>query len=186
MLLTGLLFFACRQEPKTVHKFFSMDSLVTAQIRSLRDLNPTLVKEAQINDKRETITLSISDTVGWKKEFDLYRQLEINKSINVDSYRVEDHKDPSSNLMIREYTATKDLPVVYLKVYYNKHIQDVKKIEGLFHEANALYTSERYLTMEFDRIKNEPMILSYTSVGGQKMFMGDSVNYSVTTSMTYP
>lgn len=189
VLSFGLLLFlsACTHEERTVNTFYNIDSLVTSQINNLAQLDPQVAKEARINTTEENTRLTLDDTVAWKKELDVFRQLDLNKAINLGNYKVEDGiRDKASNLVIKEFTSTKDLPVVYLKVYYQDHMEDVRKIEGLFHEDNALYSSKRYLSMELNKVENENVVISYSISGGQKMILGDSVDYSIKATLTYP
>jgi hypothetical protein len=150
-------------------------------------LKPSVVKEARINESEEVSTITIGDTLLWKKELDVFRQLDLNKGINIDNYKIDEGiADNASNLTITEYTSKNDLPVVYLKIYYQDKVEDIRRIQGLFHEDNSLYTSKRYFSMELTKVGTETVIVSYSISGGQKMILGDSVKYSVKGILTYP
>jgi hypothetical protein len=185
--LLAIFIFSCSHDENSVHKFYDIDSLVSKQISQLAQLKPTVVKEARINKSEEVSTITIGDTLLWKKELDVFRQLDLNKGINVDNYKIDEGiADNASNLTITEYTSKNDLPVVYLKIYYQDKVEDIRRIQGLFHEDNSLYTSKRYFSMELTKVGTETVIVSYSISGGQKMILGDSVKYSIKGILTYP
>jgi hypothetical protein len=104
----------------------------------------------------------------------------INKPINRDRYSVDELPDPRSNLRMRSFRDTSgDLPVSYVRVYYHGVPQRVRKIEALYTELNGLYKTSRSLALEFDYINGAPVMTSYSIVGGQKMFLDDSVQYEI-------
>lgn len=160
---------------------YPIDSLVAAQIVLLTEANAELQKEVYMKGDQDTISYTPKDTSEWVKELDIFRQLgAMNKPISRNSYNIEDGlPDPSSNLTVKVFTAKEDLPVEYLKVYYQGSIDRPRKIESLYSEENSLYKSSRLLTMEFQQVNNRNILTAYTIHGGQKMILGDSVVFLI-------
>jgi hypothetical protein len=180
-LFAGLAVGSCNPE-KTTTSFYPIDSLVTRQIQNLTKIKAGLLKEARLNGRGDTLTYIPKDTGAWVSELDIFRKLEvINKPTNKDSYAVIDGlADSGSNLTVKALTSRKrELPVVYLRIYYQGNIRKLRKIEALLNEANPLYESARQLSMNFQQIDNKTLLTSYTIKGSQKVILGDSVSFYI-------
>jgi hypothetical protein len=66
-----------------------------------------------------------------------------------------------------------------MKIYYYGQPENIKRIEAQFNEVNSLYSSSRFLIMNFQDLNNKPVLSSYSVTGGQKMFLGDTVIFSI-------
>jgi hypothetical protein len=161
---------------------------MNAQIHYLVQSRAVLNKHAEIDGKEESIVFTPKDTTAWMHELDIFTDLSsINKPINLGSYKAEyGIRDAGSNLTIMSFTSLKELPVVYLKIFYLDTPSKVRRIEALYREENALLKGSRFLIMEFQEIYNKTILTSYTIEGGQKMFLGDSVKFSVKGTVTIP
>jgi len=179
-LLLSMAFWSCESEspPAT---FYPIDSLVRAQVLHLTGIRATLFKEALLGGSTDTIQYTPEDTVAWMKELEIFSKLnEINKPVNKGSYEVSDGLiDPESNLTVKAFTSLRELPVVYLKVYYQGRITKPRKIEALYDEENLLYESSRILSMHFQQIDNKTVLTSWSVKGGQDMIFGDSVSFYI-------
>ncbi len=171
---------SCHSERRSA-TFYPIDSLISTQIRELTSIHAGLFKEAYLNGKKDTIRYTPADTLAWTKELDVFRRLDIiNKPVNKDSYRVDDGLiDSGSNLTVKAFQSLKALPVVYLRIYYQGDLGKPRKVEALYREANVLYESSRLLSMEFQQIANDMVLIDYEIKGGQKMVMGDSVEFYI-------
>ncbi|HEX5170733.1 MAG TPA: hypothetical protein VFW11_16280 [Cyclobacteriaceae bacterium] len=186
LLLTAL--FSCKQNDIAGEKvFYDIDSLLTVQEKYLAESKPILFKRANLGDQLDSIKVSGLDTTAWSTEFEIFRQLDLNKkSVNKENYTIRKNiRDPYSNLLICEYTAKSDLPVKRVKIYYQQRLTNPRRIEGDFSEQNGLYKSTRYMLMELNNIHNKTLVTRYTITGGQKMILGDSVEFEITGIVTH-
>lgn len=178
-LAAGCLLLSCESErpPAT---FYAMDSLVTSQVKHLTGIGARLLKEGQLAGERDTLTYR-PDEREWRRELGVFSKLdEINKPLNKTNYEVSDGLlDPESNLTVKAFTSLADLPVVYLKIYYQGTLAKPRKIEALYDEDNMLFSSARKLSMHFRQVGDRTVLTSYTVNGGQKMVFGDSVAFAI-------
>jgi hypothetical protein len=160
---------------------YNIDSLVLSQVQYLSDKKATLHKSAIIGLQQDDSVFTPEDTLAWKNELDIFRQLDvINKPINRDGYIIDDDLfDPSSNLTVKAFSAIENLPVRYLRIFYQESIHKPRKVEALYDDKNALYKSGRILLMEFHQIDNKTILTSYSISGGQKMIMADTVTFLI-------
>jgi hypothetical protein len=193
MLKTGVLlsftvslFFSCSSHTENSRLgLYPIDSLITAQARYLSENNATLSKITKLGEQQDKVLVTPQDTTAWKKELEIFASLDIiNKPVNIDLYKAEKFLDNQSNLRVISFTAKEDLPVKYLKIYYQDKLDKIRMIEAEYDESNALYNSLRTLTLEFQPVNNKTVLTSYSITGGQKMFLGDTVQYNVMGSLT--
>lgn len=160
---------------------YNIDSLISKQVKYLAEQNARLSKRAVLNGVKEDSTFVPKDSAAWNRELEIFRQLrEINKPVNAGRYLVDDNLyDVSSNLTVKAFSATEELPIEYVRVFYQESMASPRKIVAQFNEESSLYKSGRILTMEFGQIDGVSVLTSYTVEGGQKMMMGDSVAFSL-------
>ena len=170
---------ACSTKQKSTEKYFDFDGLVDKQISELSQRKRVLDKTAHVNGNISDTTM-VPDTQGWEAELDLFRQLEIlNKPIHHDAYKVIGPlKDPKSNLKVRLFDAgSPSIPII--KIYYLSEFSRIRKVEASISESNILYSSGRFMTMEFEEEDGKPLLTRYGVNGFQKLLMGDTVKFSV-------
>lgn len=186
-ILTGGVL-ACSQQARTPAQYYAIDSLVQEQIRFLAARHATLTKTATLGAQQDTTTFIPADSLAWAKELDLFLELRaLNKPTSVGAYTVtNDLPDPRSNLRIKSIETQQPLPVRSLKVFYHGTPARVRRIEAQFQEDNSLYHSARFLTMEFYELQQQPVLQAYAVTGGQKIFMGDTVAYTVSAKVSLP
>lgn len=180
VVVLALMMMACSATSQRREKLFNVDSLMDHQIDALIRHNANITKRALLNGVNEVTTLSPGDSVAWNDELAIFLELDVvNKPIYKDSYKVESYADTKSNLTIKAFTTTDELPVSSLKLYYHNTLPQLRRLEAYYHDANSLYKSTRYLTMEFENIYGETLLTSYSIAGGQHMFLDDSVQYMI-------
>lgn len=180
--LLGLVFLlSCsRATPKTEsNQSLDIDQLLETQITQLGQHKNVLDKEADVDGTRSDSTFVPTPEI-WKSELEIFRQLNlINKPIHKGAYLKEGPLDDTrSNLKILQYSSTTSR-LISLKIYYQNDPRQFKRIEGLLHETNQLYTNDRSLTLEFDDDNGKPLLVSYSVVGFQKVAVRDTVKFYV-------
>ena len=192
LLVTTL--FSCQTGKKKAVALYNADSLITTQVAYLSEHKARLHKITKLGSK-DSESVTIPESVkGWENELDIFRQLEsVNKPVNRRLYVVERSSDVKSNLEIKSFIGKPEpgekaveMPVKYLKVFYQNTPDNIRKIEAQYDESNTLYTGSRFLKMEFQQVYNKTVLTSYSITGGQKMFMGDSVSYDISAFVTIP
>ena len=186
-VVRGLIFIAmiflsasCDDRDTAAELYYPVDSLISAQIAMLSNAGASVRKVATLGKEANTIVFT-PDSVTWAKEMEIFRSLAaINKPINQGVYEIRSGQDRKSNLHVLSFVATQaDLPVEYLKIYYTENPKNLRVLEGSVKESNSMYKGKRFLLLEFQDIKGEIFLSGYSITGGQKMFLGDSVNYSI-------
>lgn len=185
ILAIGIMLFSCEKQNVNTTLYYNIDSLIQAQANFLTASHAVLTKKAEIDGEEETSTL---DSVTWMHELDIFSELKvINTPNKTGKYTIESGvKDPNSNLTIRSFTGKDTLPIVYLKLFYLDNPSKIRRIEALYREENSLLKGSRLLILEFQEIHNKIVLTSYSIEGSQKMFLGDSVKFSVKGSITIP
>ena len=171
---------SCTKQRQKKENLYNIDSLVAGQIDHLLFHGASVNKKVSLNSVEKVTTTVPSSASEWKNELDIFIELDaINKPINKVAYKVETYADRKSNLKVKSFRTAIDLPVKYLLVYYHQSLKEIRKIEAQYNETNTLYSSARFLTMEFQNISNQTVLTSYSINGGQKMFLDDSVKYNI-------
>ena len=161
-------------------KLFAIDSLLHAQALFLSRVDAQLDKSIVLGKEQEELTITPLDTTAWLKELEVFSVMDvINKPINRDRYQTSESADIKSNLRIKSFRTTDDLPISYMNVYYHNLPAKIRKIEALYRELNGLYKTSRLLTLEFSDVEGTPIMNTYSILGGQKMFMDDTVQYDI-------
>lgn len=179
-VLAAVIITACSSERQRPAGLFNVDSVISVQVNNLLAQQAIIQKNARINGEETSSTVAPKDTVEWEHELSIFLGLEVlNKPINKGEYIAKTETDPETGLVVKSFSTTKELPVKFLKVYYDQNSTDIQKIEASYHETNTLYKSTRLLTMDFAEVNNLRVLSSYKIVGGQKMFLDDSVEYEI-------
>ena len=182
LILFGSLV-SCSDGKKT-KALYPVDSLLQAQANYLSARKAHLKKIVHLGGKEEEISGAPKDIIAWRNELEIFTALDvINKPINRGYYSIEDLSDSRSNLKVKAFTTTEDLPVRYIKIYYYQSPNKLRRLEAQFKESNSLYTSSRDLTMVFQQFGDTIVLTSYNIVGGQKMLLDDTVQYHITGSL---
>jgi hypothetical protein len=176
-----VLLAACSQE-RTQTTLFDVDSLIISQATELTAVKAVLHKEAFVGTGKDDTIYSPSTKEAWAAELEMFKKLDaVNKPVSKFSYIIDDSLfDVSSNLTVKAISAVSDdLPVKYIRIFYDDDIKSPRKIEALYDDRNEMYASGKILKMEFQEIDDKNILTGYTIQGGQKMILGDSVTYVI-------
>src|SRR5690606_6607746 len=187
LFFTASCLLSCVTNPPQVASYYPVDSLLDHQIDALLQSQASIRKVGMLDQKEMKMEFT-PDSAAWLKELNVFINLNVlNKSINQGAYEIQDGTlDTKSNLKIKSFTAKENLPVEYLKLFYEGTLSNLRKLEARYSESNSMYESTRFLYMEFEDINNTPLLTYYSIVGGQKMFLGDTVQYTINTAVSIP
>jgi hypothetical protein len=134
-----------------------------------------------MDGKTDSVFLKDLDTTSWKKELEIFHQLDLNKKpINKENYTIKKGlPDPESDLFICEYAAKNKQPLSIVRIYYRDNFLNPKKIKGEIFEHNGLYSSIQHLRLTLNEIGNQTLLTHYEITGGQRMILGDSVQFKI-------
>lgn len=193
ILLLAIVLFSCSNKQKSKVSLFDIDSLTSAQVKYLTAHHAELKKTSSLGDSSSSASFTPKDTLAWKNELEIFNVLDlINKPINRNSFSIENQPDTKSNLSVKTFAIKsslpedekKNLPIEYLKIYYLNSIDKIRRIEGQYKELSMMNKTGKILIMEFQTVKDSMILISYSIAGGQKMFIGDSVQYKISSSVT--
>lgn len=178
-ILTVLLLALCVSctssiKEKPINTYYDIDSLLNQQLSLLINADLSIEKQIFIDGEKELDTVSF-DSLGWNNELAVFRIADINKP-NLKGLYVATEERSADQTIWRYTTKKPSLGIEYLLVYFSKD-QQVKKIEARYNEDNALYTSERNLSLIFN--PKTKLLSSYTVEGSQKMIMKEAVNFKI-------
>jgi len=180
IFLICTLFFACSDIDRKKSNLYSIDSLLRKQSEFLVERTADLTKITRLGYTSDTVKIIPNDITEWVNELEIFGVIDVlNKPANRDFYKIENYPDNKSNLRVKAFTAMEDLPVKYLRLYYHETEEKIRMIEAKYDESNLLYGSKRLFTMKFEPIDDAVILTSYEIVGNQKMFLGDSVKYTI-------
>ena len=180
-----ILLFSCSNIDHETTSLYSIDSLLARQSRYLTGNASRLTKVSSLGERSDTVMFTPKSIEEWNKELEIFGVINgINKPANKGFYNINILPDSKSNLNVKTFTTKEALPVQYLRLFYQASEDKVRKIEAQYIESNALYNSTRLLTMEFQQIDDNIVLTSYEILGDQKMFLGDSVKYTIKGDVT--
>lgn len=167
------------EAPRTTSTYFSVDSLVYAQIPYLS--GQEVVKEVHLNGEVEQETMRL-DSGDWSNELKLFIESSINTPANTGAYLLEQQlEDPESNLLFDRWTAEPDHvgSVRYIEVYYYETPEQIKKVKVRQEEENELYRSAKDLFMSFTTRNQKPVLSEYRIQGFQQLITRDSTVFLI-------
>jgi hypothetical protein len=176
-----LIFSSCEQKKIDRNDFFPIEKIIGEQALLLSSSHADLHKKATLNDSLYEVSTTPADSMAWSHELDIFRELElINKPIYKDDYVITDNiNDPKSNLVIKEFRATRNIPVSLVKIFHRPGNEDMIKMEAIYNEENSLYRSSRHMSLVWDDHDGNQVLTSYAIKGGQKIFLGDTTVFEI-------
>jgi len=182
--VASVLIFGCQNNKLESNTYF--DSLISSNTKYLVIKNASLNKRTVVGQKQDTVTFQ-PDSTHWSNELDVFRQLSAyQRPAYRDDYVMTDGiKDSQSNLSVREFKSTKQVPVPLMRFFYYKELKQLKKIEADYVETNTLYSTTRHLLMEFDDTDGKHVLSNYSIDGVQQMILSDNESYQIRGTITY-
>ncbi|MGE0588597.1 MAG: hypothetical protein AB7O48_08490 [Cyclobacteriaceae bacterium] len=183
-----MLFFVagCVEKAKNTDPFFEIDQLIDQQINILKRSGASVEKKAEVGDANDTSSF-VPDSVQWANELDAFRQIaNINRPIYKEAYSIEEGLDDHhSNLKIKRFSTSRNIPVKSLDVYYQDNIEKLRKIEAVITDQNALFFASKKLILQFEEHQSKLLLAGYSIQGVQKMMLRDSVNFTIESKINH-
>jgi hypothetical protein len=121
-----------------------------------------------------------AEQVNWKKELEPFRALSIiNKPIYRAAYTISISRDLKSNLTIKAWTTTQDIPLKALRIYYLNTPDQIRKLEASIQDENFVFTSHRNVQLDFSVLGRPVQLQHYQISGSQKFFWGDQHSFTL-------
>jgi hypothetical protein len=174
-----IVFLGCDSDARQETLFYPVDSLLNEQVRELNRRHAILNKVVVMAGKSSSAEYVPADSTAWKKEFEIFYHINnVNKPVNKTSYEVGISKE-GSGLNVLTIVAKEELPIEFVKVYYEKHPREIVRLEARVQENNSMYEGTRDLKMQFHKLNGKTVTSDFQITGGQEMFLADSVQYSI-------
>lgn len=178
---------ACNDEKSNrveIRNYFSIDSLINAQIDYLTSNNALLIK-SENNELKKADALKL-DSAEWRQQLEIFRNLDLNKPTYIGAYTIEHLDDSGSNLKILSYTPiSDDLPIKRISIYYLDHLSNILRINAHVKKSNILYSSANELTMEFVTKDELHVLKNYGIASMQKLIFRDTLSVEINGKITY-
>ena len=179
---------ACKDlEPASPSYFFSVDSLVEAQIDYLTEKGAKVTKTGMvIGQGMDSVTI-MPDSLQWARELAIFKSADINKPRLRERY--EKHvKSLDNGLEQLSYIPTDSagLMVNKLTITYDADPNNLREIHAIIVGNNPLYSSQREIRMNFEEVGGAARLKTYFVQGGQKMKLKDSVQFDLHGKLVYP
>lgn len=154
--------------------YYDVAGYVKRQIAELSARKPLITKTLRLNTKTSRQT---TRDVNWTRELELFSQADINKQALRNSYQIT---RPDS--LTYQYTLKKSeekLTVRSLRVQLDSATRQPRRIEAVLQTDNALYGSERHVSMESGSAQNSWQVQRYKVSGFQKLPYFDRNEFAV-------
>ncbi|MEQ8470105.1 MAG: hypothetical protein RIC35_02925 [Marinoscillum sp.] len=173
IVLVGILLIneSCDQFEKSDRKldaYFDLDSLLDSQVQLLSDQKAEVMKTVIMDGTVET-QRSTPDTTGWKDEFKIIRDFNLNKPYYVGAYYKKTLDDGV------RYVEEEGVKVPVSEFIIKSTDGALEKINATYFEDKTIYQHKRVLELNFA----EDKLTAYRISGFQKMVLKDTIFYTI-------
>lgn len=164
-------------------RFFDVQELMNEQALLLDSLKPSLHKIAHLGDKSDN-TVFTPDSADWRREFDIFLELNIDKPVLWDMYEEEEFYDSAASAEVLRYKLNdpKAKGVTCLDIY--RRGGQLVMVKGEYREQSLLYVASRKLLIDFST-SNGPRLSNYSVEGWQKIIFQDTSFYEIKAEVLY-
>jgi hypothetical protein len=168
-LITAIYFallVSCQRIPDNNIRLFDTKHFFEHEITLLNE-QKTGIKQVLIYQHKQDIT--INDTVNWKKELQIFVDIDLAKSSNKSSFKVDTTN--TNNLFTVSFTSKDEKQNLKKVVVTTDEKQNIKAIDALMVKSNSLYQSKTILRYVPDS--------GYSVKGIQDVAVGNDMEYSI-------
>ncbi len=165
------------QQTEKKGDYYDLSGLVQSQMETLNDQQPKVYKTAEIDGQEES---KLVENVDWEKELSLFVDADLNKPRLISLYDTRNYKNDEGDQVIVYQMKEKDVSgVIKMEIVNDPTEGELKKILIEYCEANLLFTTEQWLSLDFNGSSGTPELKSYSIEGFEKMVMKDTMSYKI-------
>jgi len=163
-----------------VDAYFNLGALLNEKIEYLASANAKLQKELTSQGASELLTIDPDSVAGWKRQFNLFYEADINKLGYVGDYFEEEI--PAINGISKKIYSTKTQknPVKVMEYIYEE--SSLKEIRISVKESNAIYEVIKEMKLHFNK---EEKLIGFDITGGESMTVKEDLNYAIIGTIIY-
>ncbi len=173
LILIGLVFACESVKPEKIVSvdYVKLDSILDEQIQKLANESISFDKEVVIDNNKELQVIQL-DTSGWRDEFSIIRDLDLNVPNYVGAFDIQE----GDNFIQYYRSDGQDVPIEYVE-YQFREDGSLKSIKGSFMDdkARLIYSVYREYELNFD----SGLLQAYRITGFQKMMLKDTTRFEV-------
>ncbi|MEL6534709.1 MAG: hypothetical protein AAFQ98_04820 [Bacteroidota bacterium] len=172
-----------QSDTQTEKIYFDITGFLNTQVEELSSTSPQLNKSTQLGEDSDQFS-STPMKADWDQEFRFFFELDINQPILLDQYTTSEETEMAGEVTRYSLKEESGNGVQWLEVVEKEGT--VSQISAFTIDKNALYATQRQLSMNFDAVGGKPQMTDYSVRGFQKMVLKDTVNYSIQGTVLYP
>lgn len=167
----------------TINKYYDINGLIDEQVKLLDSISPVLLKQATIDHQQNLQKITPNDST-WEDEFSIFRTLDLNKPMLIDSYeKVElSHESEKSVTFISKFPDETLVDTLVVEFFDN---QSPKRIYAAVSSKNTLFISAKKMEMLFTQTPGINLLHRYKIFGRQKMTTKDSTSFEINAEIKY-
>jgi len=168
--------------PGKIKVYYPIDSVLMAQQKLLKEVNPQLKKTARVDQNQDTVTLRL-DSAGWAQEMQIFSDITINKPALRDSYLTDTVKTDTGRWI--KYSAKEkqkeNVEIEFLHLFFDSK-DLLREVELFYKETSSLYNAKREMQLQFS---DNQRISGYRVNGYQKIVLKDTIQYQINATIEY-
>jgi len=174
LILIPLVLFSCMMETRDieVNNYYPLDSLIDAQTALLASDRLRLVKRVSLNGQLTTHTLK-PDSVQWRKELDVLKQINPNTPKYVNAFVTSERKTLLGKKWIYKLKKGESAPLKILDLEYEQG--ELSALRAELHIHTPIQRDRKWFNLRFRNGRLE----EYQIVGGKKQIFTDSTHFSI-------
>lgn len=153
--------------------------MVNGHIEDLVASGATLEKVAELDGETEELSV-VYDKEAWEKELALFKEVDINTPRLLDAY---DIKTEGQSVLYVPKPSSDGLEVQRILLQYEG--DKIVAFQAVTEDKNALFTTQRTLTMGFEVVGDSTRLLQYEARGSQKLVFRSPLKFKIAGTINY-
>ena len=181
LLGMALAFAGCEQMDTHSTPRYNADSLLQAQAKRLQQAHASVFKKVTFENTADEVNIIQADSAFWQSAFESFSILgALNKPGSRHDYEAALNRPvTNANLLVNQYKATGAQRLRSVNIFHQGTPGSIRKITAVTEAENLLYKNHRTLTLDFQIIKDVPLLTHYEIEGWQQLIFGQKKYYSI-------